>query len=57
MYLNWESDICWCADSMDRCMNKECFRHIENKPEEERIFTCSKLMGTEYCPLIKESEE
>ena len=51
----WESDICWCADS-DRCMNTDCFRHWSNKNDEERIFTCGKLMGTEYCPLTKEGE-
>lgn len=51
----WESDICWCADS-DRCMNTDCFRHLSNKNDEERIFTCGKLMGTEYCPLTKEGE-
>ena len=52
----WDSDICWCADS-DRCINIECFRHLCNKNDEERVFTCGVLMGTEYCPLIVESEE
>ena len=50
-----EYDICWCADS-DRCTNTECFRHLTNKDDSERIFTCSALMGTEYCELTKESE-
>lgn len=50
-----DSDICWCADS-DKCKNTECFRHWSHKPADERIFTCGKLMGTEYCELTKESE-
>ena len=46
----FEYDICWCADS-DRCTHTECFRHLENKPIEERIFTMSHLMGEEnLCP-------
>ena len=49
------SDICWCADSI-RCENKECFRHLTNKNDEEKIFTCGSLMGTECCELTKESE-
>lgn len=49
------SDIAWCSDSI-RCTNTECFRHLANKNDEERIFTCSALMGTEYCELVKESE-
>ena len=57
MYLKWESDICWCADSTDKCLNTECFRHLCNKSDEERIFTCSHLMGTEYCPMSEEGEE
>ena len=52
----FESDICWCADSI-RCENTECFRHLCNKSDEERIFTCSHLIGSEYCPMHKESEE
>lgn len=51
-----DSDICWCADSI-RCTNTECFRHLTNKDDNERIFTCSALMGTEYCELTKESED
>ena len=50
-----DSDICWCADS-DKCTNTECFRHLTNKDDGERIFTCGALMGTEYCELTKESE-
>ena len=49
------SDICWCSDSM-KCTNTKCFRHLTNKNDDERIFTCSALMGTEYCELTKESE-
>ena len=55
MDMWFDSDICWCADS-DRCKNTECFRHWSHKPADERIFTCGKLMGTEYCELTKESE-
>lgn len=50
------SDICWCADSM-RCEHTKCFRHLTNKNDDERIFTCGALMGTEYCELTKESED
>lgn len=56
MYLKWESDICWCADSTDKCQNTDCFRHLCNKSDEERIFTCSHLIGSEYCPMSKEGE-
>ncbi len=49
------SDICWCSDSI-RCENTECFRHLSNKNDEEKIFTCGSLMGTECCELTKESE-
>ena len=56
MDMWFDSDICWCADSI-RCENTECFRHLSNKNDEERIFTCGSLMGTEYCPMHKESEE
>lgn len=49
------SDIAWCSDSI-RCTHTECFRHLTNKDDGERIFTCSALMGTEYCELAKESE-
>lgn len=55
MDMRLGTDICWCADS-DRCKNTKCFRHWSNKPIDERIFTCSKLMGTELCELRKESE-
>lgn len=51
-----ESDICWCADSI-KCTNTKCFRHLANKNDKERIFTCGSLMGTEYCELTKESED
>ena len=56
MYM-WfdEYDICWCADS-DRCTNTECFRHLSNKSDEERIFTMSYLMWTDICPKSKEGE-
>ena len=50
------SDICWCSDSV-RCENTECFRHLTNKNDGERIFTCGSLMGTEYCPRHKEGED
>ena len=49
MYVRFESDQCWCMDS-ERCTNTECFRHMTHKSDEERIFTCSHLMWTEYCP-------
>ena len=51
-----DSDICWCADSI-KCTNTKCFRHLANKNDKERIFTCGSLMGTEYCELVKESED
>ena len=57
MYLKWESDICWCADSTDKCLNTDCFRHLCNKSDEERIFTCSHLIDSEYCPMSKEGED
>lgn len=57
MYLKWDDDICWCADSADKCLNTECFRHMENKSDETRIFTYAHLMGTEYCPMSEEGEE
>ena len=48
----FEYDYCWCADS-DSCTNINCFRHLTNKPDTERIFTCSHLMGIEdYCPIF-----
>jgi len=50
------SDITWCADS-DKCTNTECFRHLTNKNDNERIFTCGALMGTEYCELTKENKD
>ena len=52
----WESDICWCSDSLV-CTNTECFRHLTNKNDEEKIFTCSHLMDTDYCPRSGEGEE
>lgn len=55
MGITWNSDICWCMDS-ERCTNTECFRHMDNKSDSEKIFTCSSLMGTEYCPMNKEGE-
>lgn len=48
-------DICWCGNSVE-CPRKECFRHLDNKPIEERIFTMSNLRWTEYCPLYTETE-
>ena len=57
MCVKWGSDICWCMDSTDKCLRTDCFRHMSNKNDEERIFSCSHLMGTEYCELTKESEE
>ena len=46
----FEYDICWCADS-ERCTHTECFRHLENKPEEVNFFTMAHLMGEEnLCP-------
>ena len=56
MDMWFDSDICWCADSI-RCTKTDCFRHLTNKNDEENIFTMSYLMWTEYCPKIKESEE
>ena len=56
MDMWWQSDICWCSDSV-RCENTECFRHLINKNDGERIFTCGSLMGTEYCPRHKEGED
>ena len=55
MQMWFESDIAWCSDSI-RCTHTECFRHLTNKDDSERIFTCGALMGTEYCELAKESE-
>lgn len=58
MDMWFDEDICFCADS-DRCKNTECFRHLSHhrKPEVgPDIFTCGKLMGTEYCELTKEGE-
>lgn len=53
MYFN--DDICWCGNS-ENCTHTECFRHLENKPDEERIFTMSYLKWTEYCPVYNEKE-
>lgn len=53
-----DDDICFCADS-DRCKRTDCFRHMVNHRRPETgpdIFTCSKLMWTELCPMIKEGE-
>lgn len=55
MDMWFNSDICWCSDSV-RCENTECFRHLTNKNDGERIFTCGSLMGTKYCPRHKEGE-
>lgn len=55
MNMWWQSDICWCADS-NRCTNTECFRHLANKNDEEKIFTCGALMDTEYCPMSEKGE-
>ena len=49
------NDICWCMDS-ERCTRTECFRHMTHKNDEERIFTCANLMGTEYCEMYEEGE-
>ena len=54
--MGFEYDICWCGDSY-RCKNTECFRHFDNKPDSEGIFTCSCLMWTEACPMYNETEE
>ena len=56
MDMWFDSDICWCADSM-RCTKINCFRHLSNKNDEERIFTCGSLMGSEYCLLDKDKED
>lgn len=56
MQMWFESDITWCSDSI-KCTNTECFRHLTNKNDEEKIFTCGALMGTEYCPMSEEGEE
>ena len=50
MDMWFDSDICWCADSI-RCNKTDCFRHLTNKDDSERIFTCGSLMGSEYCQL------
>ena len=56
MDMWFDSDICWCADSV-KCNRFDCFRHLTNKDDEERIFTCSHLMGVEdVCPRSKEGE-
>ena len=55
MGITWQGDICWCMDS-ERCTNTECFRHMDNKSDSEKIFTCSYLMGTEYCPMSEKGE-
>lgn len=54
--FSFENDICWCADS-ERCLRRDCFRHLNNKDDDEKIFTCGHLMGTEYCKMYKEGEE
>ena len=54
--MGFEYDICWCGDSY-RCKNTECFRHFNNRPDDERIFTCACLMWTEACPMHNETEE
>lgn len=51
----FEYDICWCGNS-ENCIHTECFRHLENKPDEERIFTMSYLKWTELCPIYNEME-
>ena len=56
MEMWFDSDICWCADSI-RCTKTDCFRHLTNKNDEERIFTCGSLMGSEYCLLDKDKED
>ena len=52
----FESDICWCSDSL-RCLKTDCFRHLSNKDDGERIFTCGSLMGSEYCLLHEDGED
>ena len=52
----FEYDICWCADS-NKCTNKDCFRHLTNKPDTETIFTCSNLIYTELCPLEEKGDK
>ena len=56
--MRWlfENDICWCADS-NKCGNTGCFRHLNNKSSDEKIFTCGWLMDTEYCPLVEYIED
>lgn len=49
--MTWESDRCWCIATSDECNNVKCSRHLSNKSDDERIFTCSNFMNTEYCPL------
>lgn len=56
MQMWFDSDICWCADSI-RCNKTDCFRHLSNKDDGERIFTCGSLMGSEYCQLGKDGED
>lgn len=54
MWFN-DSDICWCADS-ETCKRTDCFRHLNNKNNQERIFTMSHLRHTELCLLSEECE-
>ena len=49
MMLN-ESDMCWCLDS-EYCGRFDCLRNLCYKSNEERVFTCGMLMGTECCPM------
>jgi hypothetical protein len=55
MQMWFDSDICWCADS-ETCKRTDCFRHLTNKNNQERIFTSSHLKHTEYCILDEDSE-
>ena len=55
MDMWFDSDICWCADS-ETCKRTDCFRHLNNKNNQERIFTMSHLRHTELCLLGEESE-
>ena len=55
MDMWFNSDICWCADS-ETCKRTDCFRHLNNKNNQERIFTMSHLRYTELCLLSEECE-
>ena len=55
--MSWfKDDICWCMDS-EICGRTDCFRHLSHKSPETKVFTCSNLMDTDYCPRAFEVED